>query len=54
MIGKPIKNLVTWCAYLKMSKLGDIPRYDGAGHILFTTVRQKAKDIEIILLTKSQ
>ena len=27
-----IKNSVTWCAYLKMSKLGDIPHYDGAGH----------------------
>ena len=33
IIGKPIKNSVTWCAYLKMSKLGDIPHYVGAGHI---------------------
>ena len=32
-IGKPIKNSVAWYAYLKMSKLGDIPHYDGAGHI---------------------
>ena len=33
IIGKLIKNSVTWCAYLKMSKLGDIPHYVGAGHI---------------------
>ena len=35
LIGKPITNSVTWYAYLKMSKLGDIPHYDGVGHIMY-------------------
>ena len=30
----PLKNSVTWYAYLKM--LVDIPHYDGAGHIFAT------------------
>ena len=39
IIVKPIKHLVTWYAYLKMSNLGDIPYYDGAGHI-FTNLHE--------------
>ena len=40
IIGKPIKNLVTWYAYLKMSKLGDIPHYNGTGYTLHKIILQ--------------
>ena len=29
-----MKCPLTWCAYLKMSNLGDIPDFAGAGHIM--------------------